>query len=303
MNDSFSCIPNAFAVRYALPRPDWEVIAAWVDAHVSIDLQDATWTQIARDWMMRLAHSLEPGYAVHESPNFLLLADHSIETEHVLDHAERARSAILHLLGEVASDKGFGKQVILMFAAADFYYDYIADFYPEEGEFALSSGVFLDRGYGHFATGPTAGDDCDRVIAHEMTHALVRHLPLPLWLNEGLAQFIEDTVVEWSSFSIDREIRRRHQEYWNEPTIHSFWSGASFHSPDDGQELSYHLSQVLFRNLLSDYPLRVKSIINHASYSDGGNRAFVDFCHESLQERAEQFLGKGPWAPRDAYAF
>jgi hypothetical protein len=31
---------------------------------------------------------------------------------------------------------------------------------------------------------------------HELTHNLLCHLPIPLWLNEGLAVLIEQTVTQ-----------------------------------------------------------------------------------------------------------
>jgi hypothetical protein len=43
------------------------------------------------------------------------------------------------------------------------------------------------RGLQHFITTKADLRSIEPVIAHEMTHACVQHLPLPLWLNEGLA--------------------------------------------------------------------------------------------------------------------
>ena len=87
---------------------------------------------------------------------------------------------------------------MLAFHDTDTYYDYIADMYPETGEFALTGGMFIDRGYGHLAMCMAYAGDHDRTIAHELSHALLRHLPLPLWLNEGVTQVIEDIVVDRS---------------------------------------------------------------------------------------------------------
>ena len=95
---------------------------------------------------------------------------------------------------------------------------------------------------------------------------------------------------------------RRHREYWNNDTIHSFWSGDSFYSPDDGQELSYHLSQILYRNLMSDYPTQMRGFLNAANFSDAGNSALLDVCGVSLYDRVVQFLGNGEWSPRADYA-
>jgi hypothetical protein len=301
MEDSLSPIRDAIDIRDSLPRPKWDVIATWVEDHVESTMRDDTWTRIARDWLIRLSRSLPDGYTLHESSEFLLLAADESHAKRVLHKSERARRIILDTLAGVASDQGYGKHVSLLFADIDSYYDYVTDFYPDEGQFGLSGGMFLDVGYGHFALCPNCGGDYERVIAHELSHALLRHLPLPLWLNEGVTQVMEDVVLDSSYFIINHEIRRRHRDYWNAETIDMFWSGNSFYSPDDGQELSYHLSQVLFRNLMSDHPKSVKDILNNANYADAGNAAFIQHCNASLADRASQFLGNGPWAPRSGY--
>lgn len=301
MEDSLSPIPDALDIRESLPRPNWDVIASWVESNVESNSLDDYWTQIARDWLGRLAKSLPRGYAVLESPEFLLLASDETLGRRLLNYSERTRRIILNTLDGVASDQGHGKHVVLLFAEIDRYYDYVTDFYPDEGEFALSGGMFLDIGYGHFVVCPAYGNDYERVIAHELNHALLRHLPLPLWLNEGVTQVMEDVVQDASYFVVDHEMLRRHRAYWNAESIDSFWSGDAFFFPGDGQELSYHLSQVLFRNLMSDFPMAVNNILNNANFVDAGNAAFVDSCNLSLAERAAQFLGDGPWAPRNNY--
>lgn len=51
------------------------------------------------------------------------------------------------------------------------------------------------------------GDDLDRVLAHEFTHALVRSLAtqgLPAWLNEGLASVLESDDLEWADNRLAR---------------------------------------------------------------------------------------------------
>ena len=45
------------------------------------------------------------------------------------------------------------------------------------------------------------GEDLDRVLAHEFTHALIRSLAtrnLPTWLNEGLASVLERDGLDWA---------------------------------------------------------------------------------------------------------
>jgi hypothetical protein len=46
------------------------------------------------------------------------------------------------------------------------------------------------------------GEDLDRVLAHEFTHALIRSLTtrgVPTWLNEGLASVLENDDLDWAT--------------------------------------------------------------------------------------------------------
>ena len=301
MEEDLSHLSDFFEIRESLPRPHWDAIGQWVESNVAPSALQQTWERIAKYWLDELGQRLGRHYQVHESDEFLLLAyDDSLATR-VLQSCEHARRVILQTLDGVAKEEGHGKHVVLLFDNPDRYYDYVCDFYPDEGEFGLSGGMFIDIGYGHFAICPSYDDDYSRTIAHELNHSLLRHLPLPLWLNEGVTQFMEDVVLGWSNFIVNHEIAQRHRSYWNAETIDAFWSGAAFYSADEGQELSYHLSQVLFRNLSSDYPKKVSGILKSANYKDAGEAAFLAGCGHLLADRVSQFLGEGPWAPRTDY--
>jgi len=303
---TLASIPSALETREGLPRPDWEIIAAWVEAHVAEAEYESTWSNLARDWCDTLAAALPSGYARSESDNFLMLANGDGKfAERQLAWCEHARRKILDTLPGVARDEGYndggyGKHVVFCFYTEE-YYTYIADSSPEEGEFGGSSGTFIDRGYGHFVLQRIDGAATDRVIAHELNHALVRHLSLPIWLDEGLTQVMEDMIVETSYFQVDAEIVRRHRRYWNAKSIDTFWSGESFFSADEGQELSYHLAQVLFRNLMADYPRNILDFLAAADYSDAGNAALLKVCGVALESRVAQFLGAGDWSPGARY--
>ena len=303
MQISLLSIPNALETRVGLPRPDWAIIQDWMSSNVAdADLDDA-WTTLASDWIDQLIEALPDGYSRRQSREFFLLSSSAESTdERILQWCEDSRETILKILAGVARDEGHGKHVVFAFADAETYYDYVSDFYPDDGEFGLSVGMFLDSGYGHLVMCMAYEGEHDRTIAHELNHALLRHLPLPLWLNEGVTQVIEDLVVGSSHFHVDREMSHRHRTYWNANTIQSFWSGDSFDAPDDGQELSYHLAEILFRNLMSDYPKQIHDFLKKADFVDAGNQALLDSCDATLQDRVAQFLGEGEWSPRADYA-
>ncbi len=54
------------------------------------------------------------------------------------------------------------------------------------------------------------GEDLDRVLAHEFSHALIRSLAtrgLPTWLNEGLASALESDNLDWATTILSKTSR------------------------------------------------------------------------------------------------
>jgi hypothetical protein len=296
-----NAISGALETRVGIPRPNWLVIWDWVEANIDQASRDAIWSEIARQWLEQLRCSLAPEYAIRESDEFFLLsALDDLSAERVLRWCERFRHSILECLPGVAHDEGSAKHVVLAFDTIDTYYDYVADYYPD-GEFGGSGGIYLNDGYGHIAIWTNSQFAIDRTIIHELTHAMLDHLPLPSWLNEGTTQFMEDIVLESSSFAIDYEMVQRHRAYWTAESIQAFWAGDSFQFADDGQELSYHLAEVLVRNLCSDYRKKLRDFLRSADRRDAGDSAARSIFGIGLADRVAQFIGPGEWQPRDDY--
>ena len=247
----------AWKTSATLPIPDWDEIAA-PEGKTAAELHKL-WNGIAHAWLAELSTSLGTEYKIAESPEFLLLGALTERQQRlVLDYAERTRKRVLNLLSDIARDEGYGRTVILAFDSADRYYEYVANYYPDtsEGEeFAFSSGMFIDSGYGHFVF---VADDLTRVepvIAHELTHALVRHLLLPLWINEGIAVRTERRLCPTvGGYFTVPELKSKYASFWNNETIQEFWSGKSWRRPDDGNALSYELATTFVGLAARDWP-------------------------------------------------
>ena len=180
---------------------------------------------------------------------------------------EYYRERSLPTLPGVAKQVGLGKHVVLAFAKPDNFFDYVCDFYPDEGEFGAAPAMFLHAYYRHIALCTQLSNDLGRTIAHEMTHCLFEHLRLPLWLNEGLTCVVDDIVIGQNGFLMSAELAKEHRQYWNEKSIQAFWSGNAFRSSDDGRRLSYSLAEVLVRNLMSHFPDRFLDVVISAKQS------------------------------------
>ena len=153
--------------------------------------------------------------------------------------------------------------------------------------------MYINEGYGHFVFPSQDIDYAEPIAVHELTHACLVHLPIPLWLNEGMAVLMED-VLAGNSLFLDKEIVERHQKYWNEETIQGFWSGESFMAIDEGQELSYNLAHIVSRNISQDFTAFIK-FCNCSNYEDAGELAAQECLGLSLTQAVGSFLGEGNW--------
>lgn len=277
-------------------KPDWNKIALRIGDDLSHDDLHSEWSKECGKWLESIANEFGKDYRIEESLSFSIMSNESERYIHVFSgFLERTLKRILNTLHGIASDEGFGKHVALIFKDIDQYYEYVGMFFPEEGAFGLSSGMYINEGYGHFVFPSQEIDYAEPIAVHELTHACLVHLPIPLWLNEGVAVLMED-VLAGNRLFLDKEMVERHQKYWNEETIQNFWSGESFIAIDEGQELSYNLAYILARNISQNFTAFAK-FCNSAHYEDAGELAAQECLGLSLTQIVGSFLGEGNWQP------
>ena len=296
-SQSTDWIEELFETHEDFPRPNWDAIAEHIKNSFDEHWFNEQWSLVVDVWLANIIEALGDGYWLGESHNFLIVSSDSEQSVNALArYLEDKLINILTSLTDIASDEGYGKHVVIVFDSKDQYYSYISYFYPEEGEFSGSAGIYLNRGYGHFALTSTSIDMNEIVVAHELTHACLDHLPLPLWLNEGITQIMEDKISRSGRFVADSEIMDQHRKFWGNEEIQQFWSGRSFYRPDEGNELSYHLARLVVGAISHNYDA-FKEFVISANYHDGGEAAAQEVFGGSLGSVMEQFLGPGTWAP------
>ena len=287
------CMP----VIEGYPRPNWQLIEQRISK--SPDSAGELWSAAARTWIRVTADHMGPPYQLIETPNFLLLTPLNERKNGLLKaFAEKALKQILVKLEGLAETDVHGKRVIMVFETLDAYYQYCAHFHGE-GQHPLSAGMFLDNDYGHIAMPFNDVAETEATVAHELTHCCLRALPIPLWLNEGLAVTIEDELCSNHPLRMDRDRFGEHKAFWNDETIQEFWSGKSFARVDEGIGLSYELARYCIRALAHDIPAFIE-FARRASYEDGGEAAAHEIYGGGLGGLIEQFFGPGDWAPRVA---
>lgn len=90
------------------------------------------------------------------------------------------------------------------------------------------------------------GEDLDRVLAHEFTHALIRSVAkrgLPTWLNEGLASVMEREDLDWAGTVLSRTA--------NAPSLAAL-AGPFGGLSDRDATVAYAMSTVAAKRLLDE---------------------------------------------------
>ena len=277
-------------------RPNWEQVSQRISQKYSLEEYNSAWTSECNSWLIQLVNHFGNDYHIVETQNFSIVTNESDRYNKVFsEFLERTLKRITKSLAGIASDDGYGKHVAIIFRDVEQYYDYVSLFFPEEGEFGLSSGMFIDEGYGHFAFPQQDITLAEPIAVHELTHACLAHLSIPTWLNEGLAVFMEE-VLAGNGLELNNNVILDHRRYWNSENIQMYWTGKSFLSADEGQGLSYHLSHLITRNISNDYRA-FSNFVNSASLMDAGASACLDHLGVSLGQLVSIALGEGNWEP------
>ena len=269
--------------HHDLPIPDWSAIYTWLDTAANESTKNEAYSACERAWLLHFAAALGTDHHLYESRQAMVLS--SVEPQvarATLAYMERTLKRISGILSGLAEIPQHGKDILIMFDGQDDYYRYISYCYPEEGEFALSGGTHVNMGCSHFVTVKEDLSRVEPIIAHEMTHACLSRLPLPVWLNEGLAVNVEQRLTgQRASSWTPQELHEKHLRFWGESEIQEFWSGASFNRTDDGNLLSYDLARILVEHLARDWE-RFRQFVLAADQIDGGARAAREFLGISL---------------------
>lgn len=307
---------GAFDVEDGFTRVDWPVIANAIERAFPAGDHAEAWTEAARYWVWRLREDLGGRYEVEESPDFILLADAGRDfAGRLVRFAGENVAAIRHHLDELAWHDLPGKQVVMLLSDEDDYYQYLSQFCDRD-TIPGSLGFHVERGLPHIVVKLTTELEAAQTLAHELTHSCLVHLPIPLWLNEGIAMRLQRVtagafaprshegatsslwaaMINWVPPLMWDELAERQYAFWNERNIQSFWAGTSFSDFQESVDLSYNLAEVLV-TLLGENREEFLQFVGRAHYDDAGQTAALDSLGLSLGDAAATFLGDGNWRP------
>ena len=286
-----------------LPVPDWKAVTGWVVAHPAGKAQANAWIAGERAWLDHLRVALGTDYHLAERRDALLL---STLAPHIagatLDFMNKTQQRILRVLDGVAQVAEWGRDILIVFDNEDRYYEYVSRYYPDAGGFAFSGGMHINDGCSHFVTMKADLLAIQPVIAHEMTHGLVAHLPLPAWLNEGIAVNTEQRLCgRPQSLFTPYQMHEKHLRFWGDEEIQQFWSGKSFLRDDEGNLLSYDLARIIVEQFSKDWDT-FRRFVLAAHVADAGSAAAREVLGVDLGDVVSALLERDAIAEADSEA-
>lgn len=308
----------AFGFKDGFHRADWDFVQRWIDSNINPEDSTEAWNEVALLWVNKLRGDLGGDYFVLRSAHTVLLCDRPVETATwLLDYAGHTADTIAGHLGRTAWGGWTGHNVILVFSDEDDFYQYLA-FHSPDGEQAKSGGVCIHSDYTHIAFPWYDEAEAANTIVHELTHECLAHLPLPLWLNEGIAVTMQKAVapparplgqsgqdalyaatINWHAPVMWDELAQQHFAFWTEANIQTLWAGTSFYQPGEPNQLSYSLAEVLVKLLAGRGDgVAFHTFLESARQGDAGQTAAMNHLGADLGEIAGTFLGDGNWRPQ-----
>jgi hypothetical protein len=285
--------------------PAWDLVRERITLTQSDADTPSAWADACREWLAHTANALGEAFAVVESEHVQLLApyDHHFAAG-LLANAENIRRVVLDLIPGVSRFTQPGKIVVLCLHD---YYSFVSAYYPDQGEFAGSGGMFIPDGYPHVVL--PIHQDIVPGLAHELTHAGLSHLRLPAWLEEGITQHVEFGARVNVQHVLTEEDIKGAKWFWRQTGLAPFWTGRGFHTPGRTQQYTYQLADWIFRILAEEHRpawfglfgsakrKKLHDFVASARADDFGAAAAERHLGYTLGSLAAKFLGPGDWEP------
>jgi hypothetical protein len=275
-----------------IPQLDWGMALDWIE-----QTEPDPWEQLPKlravgsAWLQAIRRALTTEHTVWraESAEGLSPAD-------AATRLQRATANAASTIGQALVPLR-GKDPVFPFCvvALKSYDDYLSfhSHFDREGESATSGGSYLRREH---STLPcivlpmSASWAAETTIAHEFTHHALADLELPLWIEEGLAQMMEERIGG-GGFVITHDKLEQHRECWEDDGFGAFWNGDAFHSPEGhDQRLAYELAQFIVRSMLLVDATKFFAFAKDAAWHDGGASVAEEHWGVDLDEYARRLV-------------
>lgn len=268
-------LPQFLVQHENMPLLDGQQLVTWLHANVAGEFHTPVLDDAKRAWLLHVRDALGENFQITESKTALLLSSLNPNTARTTaNFMGNALEQVLGALDGLAQAPQRGKDILIVFEDAESYYRYLSFYYPDAAARGLSRGMYLRAGVGHFVVVKADLYAIQSMMVHEVTRNCLVHLPLPLWLNMGIAVNTARQLVSNKKSCGGCGSQQLHHmllAYWNESEIQGFWSGASFQRADEGLELSYELARIMVELLAKDWPSFRNFVIS--AYADDAGAA------------------------------
>lgn len=243
-----------------LPRIDWDLANRWIEHRTDAVRGASDWRRaVMAACMDELRDSLPSDHRRWRSRHVEGLAPLQGTTGPAMAAiAERAFTSLHKDLRPIRGERPIPPVAVIAIEPKESYIDFTSSYFPDDGAFATSGGLYINDGdetFAIIAVSAAGRWGCEATVVHELTHHALYGARLPLWAEEGLTQMMEERIAGVSNFRLDAEMVSRHRELWDDRDIETFLDGSAFLCPDgEVQELAYHLAQWVVRGELSRRP-------------------------------------------------
>lgn len=288
-----------FDEHLGIPRPDWD---SFLDAFDDLEFSsvEAVGPQIEEavlEWARRTAEAFGQGARVGRCGRVIAVAGSRLER--ILRECDQADRFLESKIGSGLRPLD-GLRPIVVFDAPSVgaFTDSLDAAYgdDEEGLFRGDASVFLPYdGYGgHVLLTPGYDWALTGTLAHELTHERVAGYPVPLWLNEGLAQLHQEEFGGTPVVQLTPERQMEHIQHWRDHGLDGLWSGGTFGDVEDSG-FAYELAYVMTAGLMERTNDDPAPFLLQAHAADAGSRAARKLYGASILALVEPFLGPGGW--------
>lgn len=240
-----------------MPYVGWDAAEDWITRQSEYENHSLLRRAIASYWLQEFASSA-PFSATHWRSGIIEgLAPANTEGTNLRLSTERTLRIIHSTLLKIRGSTPLSPVALLAFPSQDSFITFHANLVPEDTTSMMPGGVYFAGRDGWFPTlilDMKAGDPRS-IVAHELTHHALSECHLPMWIEEGLTQMMEERAAGRAPLLLNAEEIARHRLHWRSTGFEDHLSSAGFHSPDgEVSQRSYELAEWTTRLLLTQRP-------------------------------------------------
>ncbi len=240
----------------AMPYVGWEAAEDWISRQSEYQDHPLLRRAIASYWLEEFARTA-PFPATHwRSGTIEGFAPANNKGADLRNSTERILRVIHSTLIKIRGAKPIPPVALLAFPTQDTFITYHANLVPEDTVSMMPGGVYFRAHDGWFPMLLlNMKGDPRSTIAHELTHHALAECHLPMWIEEGLTQMMEERAAGRPPLLLNAEEIARHRLHWRSAGFEDHLSAQGFHSPDgEVSQRSYELAEWTTRLLLEQRP-------------------------------------------------